>query len=328
MTTEQGPARGATTARPRGSARRRARLSAAAAAGALALFAGMACRGAGEAGKPRRAAAPPAAPAQADGTVPSADGVPIRYHVTGGGPLAVVLVHCWSCNSTIWQDTVAHLAGRYLVVTLDLAGHGESGVKRAAWTIPAFAEDVRAVVTALHLERVVLVGHSMGGYVVTEAARRMPERVVGIVPVDTLQDVAAKWDEAKFAAFVDGFRKDFKGAVRGLVSQIVAKTSDPALVDRMSELMGSAHPDIGVAAMLGLHDYDVTAALEEIKAPIHSINGDLLPTNLEGNRAFAPRFDADILPGCGHFPMFEATEAFERHLDAILAGFASPPAQP
>ena len=53
----------------------------------------------------------------------------------------------------------------------------------------AFAQDVRAVVEALSLKKVVLVGHSMSGNVVLEAAKAMPERVVGLIPVDTLLDV-------------------------------------------------------------------------------------------------------------------------------------------
>jgi len=64
-------------------------------------------------------------------------------------------------------------------VSLDLAGHGESGLGRRAWTMPAFGEDVVAVAEKLGLEDVVLTGHSMGGDVIVEAARRMPDRVRG-----------------------------------------------------------------------------------------------------------------------------------------------------
>lgn len=55
-------------------------------------------------------------------------------------------------------------------VAVDLAGHGDSGADREAWTIPAFAEDVAAVVRHLGLEDVVLIGHSLGGPVVVAAA--------------------------------------------------------------------------------------------------------------------------------------------------------------
>jgi pimeloyl-ACP methyl ester carboxylesterase len=56
------------------------------------------------------------------------------------------------------------------VVAIDLAGHGESGVGRKAWTMPTFGDDLVAVVERLALADAVLIGHSMGGDVIVEAA--------------------------------------------------------------------------------------------------------------------------------------------------------------
>ncbi|HSL83506.1 MAG TPA: alpha/beta fold hydrolase, partial [Thermoanaerobaculia bacterium] len=127
---------------------------------------------------------PPLASAADTATVEAADGVPIVYEVSGpaeaAGP-ALVFVHCWACDRTYWREQVDVFAADHRVVTLDLAGHGESGAGREAWTVTGLAGDVRAVVEALareeRLERVILIGHSMGGPVSLEAARLMPERV-------------------------------------------------------------------------------------------------------------------------------------------------------
>src|SRR5882762_1596697 len=118
-----------------------------------------------------------------DGIVASADGVDIHYRVEGAGSPAVVLIHGWAGDASIWAGQVKELGASHTVVTIDLAGHGASGRNRAAWTVPAFAEDVRAVVEKLDLKRVVLVGHSMSGYVILEAARLMPDRIAALVPV-------------------------------------------------------------------------------------------------------------------------------------------------
>src|SRR5512144_68056 len=115
--------------------------------------------------------------AAVNGVVASADGVAIHYHAEGRGSPALVFVHCWACDRHLWDAEVPVFAASHRVVTLDLAGHGESGRGRKDWTIAAYAEDVRAVVEALHLDRVVLIGHSMGGPVIVEAARKMPARV-------------------------------------------------------------------------------------------------------------------------------------------------------
>jgi pimeloyl-ACP methyl ester carboxylesterase len=78
------------------------------------------------------------------------------------------------------------------VVALDLAGYGQSGGGRKDWTMAAFGQDVVSVVEALGLKRVVLIGHSLGGPAVLEAARRMPGRVVGLVLVDSWVDFEGK----------------------------------------------------------------------------------------------------------------------------------------
>src|SRR5215211_3854187 len=80
------------------------------------------------------------------GVVTSRDGIPLAFEVHGAGAPAVVLVHGWSCDRSYWDGQVGPLAARYRTVAVDLAGHGESGSGRRAWTMAAFGEDVVAVV--------------------------------------------------------------------------------------------------------------------------------------------------------------------------------------
>ena len=117
--------------------------------------------------------------------VQSADGVPIHYDVQGNGPPALLFVHGWCCDHHVWDGQVDHFAPHYTVVRPDLAGHGASGRDRAHWTMEAFGGDVAAVVEQLGLDQVVLIGHSMGGAVIVEAARRLPDAVIGLVGADT-----------------------------------------------------------------------------------------------------------------------------------------------
>ena len=76
----------------------------------------------------------------------STDGIPLSYEVHGTGLPALVFVHGWSCDRTYWSKQLDHFAQKYQVVALDLAGHGESGFGREAWTMSAFGSDVVAVV--------------------------------------------------------------------------------------------------------------------------------------------------------------------------------------
>jgi pimeloyl-ACP methyl ester carboxylesterase len=251
-------------------------------------------------------------------TIASADGVPIRYETTGQGNPAIVFVHGWACDRHYWDAQVPRFARKHQVVTLDLAGHGESGRDRKQWSIPAFAGDVRAVADALHLEQVVLVGHSMGGPVIVDAARQMPGRVVALVPVDIFMNVSTSLSAEQRAQFAGALRSDFKGTTADFVTRMFTPRSKPALVQRIVQAMSSAPSEIAVAAMEGIWSYDIPAALGETKIPIRCINSDRRPTDVEAARRFAPQFQVVIMKGLGHFVMIEQPKAFDRLLENAI----------
>jgi pimeloyl-ACP methyl ester carboxylesterase len=140
----------------------------------------------------------------------AADGVAVAYDVRGQGDMALVFIHGWACDRSFWREQLDVFAEDYRVVALDLGGHGESGADREAWSMTTLGGDVQAVVENLNLERVVLVGHSMGGVVALEAARLMPQRVVGIVGVDTLHDAEVEYSPELAREAVALFRADFR----------------------------------------------------------------------------------------------------------------------
>jgi pimeloyl-ACP methyl ester carboxylesterase len=261
------------------------------------------------------------APAPAQGSmVPSADGTPIRYEAMGAGEPTLVFVHGWALDRRLWDDQVEHLAARHRVVTLDLAGHGESGGQRAQWTMAAFGEDVKAVVEAVGATQVVLVGHSMGGPVVLEAARRMPERVKGVVLVDTLLDVEERTPPEQIDAMAKPFEADYPATVTRMCTEYLFGPNTPAAVrERVLGHATALPPDISIALLRRAWGYDPLPALREIKAPIRAVNADKFPTNLEANRRHIPGFDAVIVEGTAHYLMLEDPARFGRVLDQALA---------
>jgi len=174
-----------------------------------------------------------------DNTI-SSDGISIAYEVRGEGKPALVFVHGWCCDRSYWHEQLPHFAQKYKVVAIDLAGHGESGLDRKKWTMGAFGEDVAAVVNRLSLDQVVLVGHSMGGPVILEAARRMPKRVIGLVGVDTLQDFEGKLTQEQIEEMFTPLRSNFAEATRNSVRTMFTPNSDPALVEKIATDMSSA----------------------------------------------------------------------------------------
>jgi pimeloyl-ACP methyl ester carboxylesterase len=253
--------------------------------------------------------------------VAAADGVPIHYSVTGKGEPALVFIHCWTCNRTFWENQVAEFSKTYRVVTIDLPGHGESGKERKTWSVESFGDDVATVVKKLGLKRVVLVGSSMGGPIALEATRRMPDRVIAIVPVDTLQNVGEKVPQEQLDAVFKQMEADYKNATTSLLNQFFFSPTTPAAVkERVINATLSIQPDIAIPMLKAIFSYDPVPAMREIKVPIRAINADRVPTNVEGNRKYAPQFDVVIIKGTGHYPMLEDPPRFNQMLADVLRG--------
>jgi len=255
---------------------------------------------------------------QEEGSVASSDGVPIAYAIEGRGDIALVFIHGGFYDSSVWSNQVDVFTDDYQVVTLDLAGHGGSGTNRDKWTLEAFGGDVRAVVEALDLERVLLIGHSMGGPVMLEAAQLMPERVIGLIAVDTLQNADFEWHEEAWEDRIEAYRKNFPNACREMADQMFPADADQDLVAMIMDKMCRMPPVIAIAIFENYPSYDIAAAMGAVTVPIRGINADLWPTNMEGNRKYAPGYDAVIMEGVGHFPMLERPGEFNSHLARIV----------
>ena len=254
----------------------------------------------------------------------SADGVSITYEVRGEGEPALVFIHGWCCDRSYWSEQLPQFAEKYKVVAIDLAGHGESGLDRKEWTMGAFGDDVVAVVDKLNLEQVVLIGHSMGGFVILEAARQMPQLVIGLVGVDTLNDFEEKYTQEQFDNWITPLRADFVEGNKNNVRTMFTPNSDSTLVEKIVADMSSAPQEVGLGALEGYFDFqsnEIIRVLQEVKTPITCINSDKYPTNVETNQHHSPAFKAKIMSGVGHFNMMEAPEEFNRLLEETIQEF-------
>lgn len=256
---------------------------------------------------------PPVAAGDPD-TAVSIDGVPIHYQVEGEGDYTLVFVHGWCADKNYWSRQIPSFRVYYRVVTLDLAGHGRSGTGRNEWTMAAFARDVAAVVEKLDLANVILIGHAMGGNVILEAARLMPERVIGLIGADTFSDIYLRpHSPEQIAAMLAVFQPDFPEGIRkfALENYFRSNATEPF---RKRIVLDLAESEAGIALSV-LEDqlgFDGASVLESLSLPIRSINTDrpVIPFNIIRERVedFKLKFMADV----GHFLMQEDPQAFNR----------------
>lgn len=254
--------------------------------------------------------------------VHSKDGTPISYEVYGQGEPTLVFVHGWSCDARYWRAQVPHFSKKHRVVMLDLAGHGHSGSTRTKYMMLSFGEDVRAVVEAVGSRSTILIGHSMGGSVIAEAARLMPKRTMGLIGIDTLENVEYPLTQEAFDQMLAPFKKDFPVACQQFVKEMMLPSTDPLIRDWILSDMSAAPPAVAISAMNEVLSQYVTGELakifDEIRAPVVTVNGDLWPIDYEANRRHMSSFDAIVLKNTDHFLMIDRAEEFNKALEKAI----------
>lgn len=254
----------------------------------------------------------------ATGMIASLDGTPIRYQSQGEGETAIVFVHCWTCDHSYWNAQYESFAKDYKVVRLDLAGHGGSA-PRKTYTMQAYGNDVVAVANALKLQRMVLVGHSMGGPVVVEAEKRLGNRVIGVVGVDVFYTAFNfPADEEGIQAFVKPFAESFNESREALVRASVASGADSNLVKKLTQTIPVESRDMAIQSLTSILRWSATegkTSLAALGKRLVNINGD--PSG-EGT---AVHDSVVLVKGAAHFVQMEQPEAFNKALRETVAHF-------
>jgi len=277
---------------------------------------------------PAAAAAANAEPAEGSPRIAIApDGVHVQYHVYGAGEPTLVLIHGWSCDSNYWRGQVPVFKQKYTVVTVDLAGHGGTDGNRTEWTIGNFGQDVVTALSAVPSEQIILVGHSMGGPVAIEAARKLGKRVLGIIGVDTFNSVGAPAPtQAQVDALMKSFEADFIGQTRKFVTEhLFPASANRELANKVAYDMSLSPPRVAIPSLRAVLEYDFTGPLKEISIPVVAIDSDLgEPVNETRIRRVLPKFHATIITGVGHFPMMEDPARFNAALETEIQALRNP----
>ncbi|MCG8308974.1 MAG: alpha/beta hydrolase [Cytophagales bacterium] len=252
-------------------------------------------------------------------------GVKINYRVSGNGDTTLLFVHGWCIDQTYWDNQVNYFSNNYKVVTLDLPGHGKSGRERTLWTIENYGSDVSMIMDALDLKNIVLVGHSMGGNIILEAANRNQQKVIGFIGVDNFKDLGAEYSEeqaAEFDGFIKTIRQDYKGTAGGFAEgMLFSETTDKSIKERVINDILNADPEIAVPILESLIKLNVKerGLMQQLPLKVHLINSDVIPTNKAQLEKYCTgSYEIYSIGLTGHYPMIEASDRFNRILEGIL----------
>ena len=250
-------------------------------------------------------------------TCQAPDGVTIVYSAGGAGHTALVFIHGGLADRTFFDGQLRAFGDRYRVVALDLAGHGESGANRVKWGIPEFGADVKAVVEAEGLKRVILFGNSLGGPTAIEAALLLPDRVLGVVGIDTFQRLDVSMTMADARQRAEAIRADYAGSVNRMVRTLFHPDADPAFLADAERRMQKTSPGSAYQIFLSLGEYNLATSIRKLACPLRAINGDLFPTDVDSAREIIVDFDAVVMEHMGHYPMLERPAEFNGHVRKI-----------
>jgi pimeloyl-ACP methyl ester carboxylesterase len=258
--------------------------------------------------------------------IANVNGTELHYRDAGNGNKDVLLLlHAFPLNSGMWLRQFAALEGSWRVVAPDYRGFGHSTPRGEASTMQVLAEDVRALLEHLRIERAAVAGLSMGGYLSLELYRQVPSMFRGLALCDTRAGADTEEGKAgreKFAQ--NALEKGLEWVADEMIPKLLRPEPDPAVVKEVRDLIRRGTPAGVAAAQRGMAQRpDSTETLAKITCPTLVIVGDedTLTPPVESEKMAKAVKGAKLVKvkKAGHLSNLEAPEAFNRALQEFLA---------
>lgn len=240
--------------------------------------------------------------------------------------LPIVFVHGMACSATIWEAQLAYAAQTRRAIAIDLRGHGSSTPPTDDDYSPAScAADLFAVLAALELDQIVLVGHSFGACVALAAAAAQPSLIAQLVlvdpPIDCTQFPPAVY-EAEIAPMqasmaTNDWRSTLENSFRNALAGGTSTTHDHILAR-----LAATPKDRLIGTGREVFTFPSTKALDQyLAAPGARAHAILAPSNNLpiSLHILRPALTAVTIPETGHWLMLDAPEAFATALHTCLA---------
>ncbi len=243
----------------------------------------------------------------------SINGTNLSFIDRGAGT-ALLFVHGFPLDHTMWKGQIEALSARYRVIAPDLRGFGQSGVSDCVVRMEQFAEDLVALIDFLGIDKVVLCGLSMGGYIALEFWNWYAQRLQGLVLCDTRAVNDAPEAAAGRLALAQRVTKEgAHGVADSMIPKLFAPITlqkQPDLVEKIKQVIDHTDPRGIAAAARGMAQRaDFTAELPRIRCPALLIVGEsdaVTPVaEMQAISQAVPNAEFKIIPQAGHMAPLE-----------------------
>ncbi len=260
------------------------------------------------------------------------NGVNLAVDVRGQGP-AILFIHGFPLDHATWEYPVAHLEG-WMRVAPDLRGMGQSDAPDLGYSMATYAQDLLALLTALGVDKAVVCGHSMGGYVAFEMARLAREKIRALVLVGTRAEAdSPEMRKARDASIAQAREGGAEAIATSLLPRLISDQSregKPQLAERVHRIMAGT-PVAGLIGAIGAmrdrpDSLPLLRSLDRLPALVLVGDEDVL-SPVDRSQAMVdalPHGSLSIVAGAGHLPAMERPEITVALLSRFLATLPRP----
>lgn len=258
----------------------------------------------------------------------SVNGETVCYDDLGDGSIPIIFLHGFPFNKSSWQPQMEYFKDTCRVLAYDIRGFGDSTSGQGTKTMSLFAEDLIAFMDALEIDRAIVCGLSMGGFILLNAAHRFPERFKALVFCDTQciadsSEIKAKRSETIVKINTSG-TKDFADDFIEKVFCKESLSSKKILVERVRSIILSTSPKTITEGLHALAErWEMCRSLDEISSPALILCGTEDTVTLPLESEFMYRNIANsrlhFIERAGHLSNLEQPEEFNMHLADFIS---------
>jgi 3-oxoadipate enol-lactonase len=234
---------------------------------------------------------------------------------------AVLLIHAFPLNHTMWQPQTAHLSPRFRIIAPDIRGFGES-LPPTPWTMMQMCEDLKEFVDVLDLDSYAVAGISMGGYIALPFTFWFPDKVRQLILADTRargDNEAEKQGRTEMMATL--VREGVQVLPQLMLPRLLRPDPSSEAVEFVTTIILENHPSAAMYALMAMRDRpDSTMTLERINCPTLVIAGEYDAAREECMEIAEtlPEGTFVQIPRAGHLSNIDNPKAFNQALDEFL----------
>lgn len=258
----------------------------------------------------------------------TANEIAVAYNDYGEGVIPIIFIHGFPFNKNMWWPQIEELSKSHRVIAYDIRGYGTTSTSNEDFSITLFADDLVHLMDILMIDKAVVCGLSMGGYIALNAMQRYSNRFAGLILCDTQCSAdTAEGKEKRYNSIKEIESNGISGFIDGMIKNLFAESTYqtyPALIDEIKHIMLAASSLSITNTLNALAErWETCSVLQEIAVPTLIICGkeDKItpPEKSEYMNQHIKKSELIIIENAGHLSSLEQAAEVNDHITRFIA---------